>query len=398
MVWRHPHDPVVGPRCVIPPNGSLKEKPVGGRRAPGELRNLHGIDVVRGGFGRAVLRDQANEAVTVGLLLVGGVDLVLLRDLPRQAAGVAAVVIDRVGRPARVRRVDRSALGRVVVFPRQPLLGLPLPVRRIEPQSVLHDRAAQRRSNVVGPLDSRRPGHAPRAQVFPDVVALKRPRRPVDDKIPREPVASLLGHDVDADAACLAFGGDAAHLDVDFLGVQPVDAVDTPLELDAVLSQFDVVGTAMDREHRRRSLALRAADIHPAERPTAYRNLRGRDERGVHPGIEGDRERIHFLFGEHLPRHDILGVHHRGRPRDRHGLLERPYPQIGIHRRGKCRLQLDALAFERTKTRQSKRDGVHAGPEIDDPIKALVVGDDDADLFDQRGTGGFDRDARQHGA
>ncbi len=38
------------------------------------------------------------------------------------------------------------------------------------------------------------------------------------------------------------------------------------------------------------------------------------------------------------------------------------------------------------------------GPQVDDPVQALTVGDDGADLVDEGRTGGFDGDARQHRA
>jgi len=41
---------------------------------------------------------------------------------------------------------------------------------------------------------------------------------------------------------------------------------------------------------------------------------------------------------------------------------------------------------------------VNAWPKIDDVVAALVVGDDRADPFDQRGAGGFNGNARQNRA
>ena len=60
--------------------------------------------------------------------------------------------------------------------------------------------------------------------------------------------------------------------------------------------------------------------------------------------------------------------------------------------------QLDAFAPDGAEARQRERHRIGAGPQIDDAVLARVVGDDRADLFDQRRAGGFDRHARQDAA
>ena len=50
------------------------------------------------------------------------------------------------------------------------------------------------------------------------------------------------------------------------------------------------------------------------------------------------------------------------------------------------------------KPGQREGHGIGAGPQIDDVVAALAVGDDGPDLFDQRRAGGFHRHAGQHRA
>ena len=77
---------------------------------------------------------------------------------------------------------------------------------------------------------------------------------------------------------------------------------------------------------------------------------------------------------------------------------ERADFQIGVDRRDERAGQLDAFALHRAETGQRERDGIGAGPQIDDSILAGVVADDGANFFDERGAGGFHRDAGHHGA
>ena len=50
------------------------------------------------------------------------------------------------------------------------------------------------------------------------------------------------------------------------------------------------------------------------------------------------------------------------------------------------------------KPGMSERHGVHAGPQVSDVVATLIVGDGDADLFDQGRTRRLDRHARDHQA
>ena len=60
--------------------------------------------------------------------------------------------------------------------------------------------------------------------------------------------------------------------------------------------------------------------------------------------------------------------------------------------------ELDALPPEDAEPGEREGDGVGAGPQVDDVVAALAVARDGADLFDERGAGGFDRHPGQDSA
>ena len=89
-------------------------------------------------------------------------------------------------------------------------------------------------------------------------------------------------------------------------------------------------------------------------------------------------------------------VDQRRLARHRNRFFERADRQLGVDRRGEFRAQFDAGAPEGVEAGQREGDGIRTWPQIDDPIRTLTVGHDDAHFFNQRGTGGLDRHARQH--
>ena len=120
-----------------------------------------------------------------------------------------------------------------------------------------------------------------------------------------------------------------------------------------------------------------------------------RDKRDIFVHRSISRERLDDLPREHFLLIDILSVHNRRSPGDRDRLLECPDIEVGIHVcREPCR-QLDTLPLKRAEAGQRERDCVNPGPQIHKLVLSLVVGDDGADLFDQRRTGRFHCDARQ---
>ena len=61
-------------------------------------------------------------------------------------------------------------------------------------------------------------------------------------------------------------------------------------------------------------------------------------------------------------------------------------------------VSVDAFALDGAEAGQRERDGVGAGPQVDDLVLARAVGDDGADFLDQRRAGRLDRHAGQHRA
>ena len=74
-----------------------------------------------------------------------------------------------------------------------------------------------------------------------------------------------------------------------------------------------------------------------------------------------------------------------------------PDLQIGVDVGREPGVQLDALAPDGAETRQRERHRVGAGPQVDDLVPAVRVGDDGPDLFDERRARRFDGHAGQHG-
>ena len=82
----------------------------------------------------------------------------------------------------------------------------------------------------------------------------------------------------------------------------------------------------------------------------------------------------------------------------RHRFLDGANPQVGVHRRGEIRRQVDRVANERGEALKRERDLIKAGTKIDDRVSALIVGDDRARPLDQRRARCLHRDSRQHRA
>ena len=117
------------------------------------------------------------------------------------------------------------------------------------------------------------------------------------------------------------------------------------------------------------------------------------EREGAAPGRDGVDD---------LAVHDALArgaLHVDGRCFAGHGdrFLEGADAHLGVDRGDERAGQLDPFAPDDGEARQREGDAVDARPEIDDPILAGPVGHDGADLLDQRGAGGFDGHAGQHG-
>ena len=81
-----------------------------------------------------------------------------------------------------------------------------------------------------------------------------------------------------------------------------------------------------------------------------------------------------------------------------HRLFERADFHVRVDGGGEVRRQFEAVALEGLKSRQRERDGVGAGTQIDDAVRAFAVGDDRARFFDEHVARRFDRHAGQHRA
>ena len=69
---------------------------------------------------------------------------------------------------------------------------------------------------------------------------------------------------------------------------------------------------------------------------------------------------------------------------------------VGVDRGRERAGQLDAVALEGVEAGNREGDRVGPRPQVDDLVLSAAVGDDAADLLDQRGARGFDSHARQH--
>ena len=125
---------------------------------------------------------------------------------------------------------------------------------------------------------------------------------------------------------------------------------------------------------------------------------RPQDEGGIFGRGGARRERLQDLVRKRGVGTDVLRIHDRARTGDRDRFFERPDVQLCIHCRGEPRGQLDALTPDRREAGQGELHGVGARPQIGNPVLARRVRDDRADLFNERGTGGFHCHAGQHPA
>ena len=137
--------------------GGLEQEPVRGRIIPATQVQGRMLVISNGRLGRAT--DPALiVAAAVPLVTVGEVHLVLLRDLPRQAGIV--VVLGFVGDrgPAQVGRIEQRVLRLVEPVSCKAGVKSPPPVRGVEPELVLADRAAEASAEVFDPVNRRHLG------------------------------------------------------------------------------------------------------------------------------------------------------------------------------------------------------------------------------------------------
>src|SRR5437773_4125779 len=94
----------------------------------------------------------------------------------------------------------------------------------------------------------------------------------------------------------------------------------------------------------------------------------------------------------------VLRIDDRRFAGDADRLLQAADTQLRIHVRNECTRKLNPLTGNRGEPRQSKRDAVSTGPQIDDAVPAGFIRHSRTDLFNQRWTSRLDRHTRQHSA
>ena len=93
--------------------------------------------------------------------------------------------------------------------------------------------------------------------------------------------------------------------------------------------------------------------------------------------LRAHRQRGERFVGDRRLPPDVLHVDHRRGARDGDGLLDAADGHRRVDVRRDPRRQLDSLPDERSEARKSEGDRVDAGPQVDDRVQALTVGDGD---------------------
>ena len=300
--------------------------------------------------------------------------------------GLDAVVVDGLGAV----RIDRAA--DVVVVG-------PVAARDKKPHAILHDRTVQGVVDVVLAVQLRREREAARHEIRIRVLTREAAVRKIRHQFAGELVAAGPRNAVDEDARELVFGGAAAHLNGNFLGLRFVvvhartlAAGEHGVGNHPVDQRSGIAGhRAMDREAAADPHRGRAADVELAGRHGGHRA-------GHRHEVAAGRQRFEHLARDHLAALARLHVDDGALGRDRNALLDGADCHLDIDGRDEVRLEHDAFANDRREARQRKGHGVSAGPEIDDAVLTRVIGDRRARLLDQRGAAGLYGHSGQHTA
>jgi len=116
-------------------------------------------------------------------------------------------------------------------------------------------------------------------------------------------------------------------------------------------------------------------------------------ERTECPDIPPSRDVLDDFPVDDLLQGRVLHVHDGRFARDRQRFLERPNTKFLVDRRGELPVSPIPFTLERVEAGEREGHRVSAGRQVDDLILPGSVGNHRADLLDQRGTGGLDRDA-----
>ena len=207
-------------------------------------------------------------------------------------------------------------------------------------------------------------------------------------------IASYLRHDIHDGAAGCRFSHAAQDRKVDFLGGPDVGNIERdahPLIAHAQALHMDlafVAASGMGLKDTEDG-ALNAAHI------VALHVERGH-ERCQAVILPSRRNRSDHIVLQSLLSLRALGVDDWSFAGNRDRLLQTADAQLRIDRRDEGPRKLDAIARDGCEPGQCERDGVCAGPQIDDAIPASLVGHSRTELLNQCWTFRFDRYARQH--
>ena len=274
----------------------------------------------------------------------------------------------------------------------------PPPEGREEPQAIAPNRTAERAVHVVDALHAVLLLEPEIDEILREVVGLHVLVRARREGGAVKRVAAVVRNHVDLYPAHGRFSGQRAGLVADFLHQAVVE-----VEAGLIAAEADVLNLdAVDHEHVvvvRRPVNLQRRLLHDLG-AADIRRLRGHARNQLSHGerILAGGNRIELLARHHRLRHGAVNVDERRRTGNGHRFLELADRELGVDRGGERRRQRDALALDGAEAGQAKRHGVLAGPEIDNPVAAGVVGDGGACSLDQRRAGSLHGDARQHGA
>ncbi len=376
------------------PRAGLEQQLVGPWRVPADLIEPRWVELIAHIRFRRVHRPirHIRRAMAVALGIDEEVVLVPLRRLPRHAQRLGLVKLVTGRRPTEVGGVEHRALRQVIVLARGRPLVAPRPIRAEKPQPVPLDRAAQGPARIIDIVDAGRGREAAGPQGVVQVGVLQVGVSVKAGDAAREAVAALLGNHGDHRAVGVGVGRDAARGEHRFLHRFRVGVVAlVPLRM---LDPHAVVGDVLARLAMVRAADLPGVAAGDVEAFVAAEP--GGERHELIQALHTARQHVEQVTGDHGLFAGVRRVDQRGRARHRDRLLERPDPHVRVHRRREPRRQLDAVPLEGAKAGEREGNSIRAGPQIDDVVPALVVGDDAADLFDQGRTGGFHRDAGQH--
>ena len=222
-------------------------------------------------------------------------------------------------------------------------------------------------------------------QLLGEVAGLHAAAEAGEEDVRPEGVAAGARHDVDRRPADFGFTESARRRDRNLLRVLDV----LPVARDAAAVQRRAGIQAIDL---RAAFVAAAAAATEHDHPRAQLHVRyaaaalhHRRDQHHETGIAlGGRQRLHELAVQRALPSRALHVDDRALAGHRDRLLERADAQVGVDRRVEVGGQLQPFALEGAEPGQREGHGVRAGPQVDDAVQAVAVGDGGADFFDQR--------------